>query len=129
MTPSDTVPGTLQARRIVDFLGMPVQGADGRILGRVNDLRLSPTRAVRGPSKELMVDGLVVDGKHPGSLLGYDRRSTQGPWLVRAAVRALHRHAGYLPWETVAHIDWDARRVTVSVTALELLIGLDSRRS
>ena len=122
MTPSeDLAPRT---RRLVDLLHMPVRGPDGRTLGRVNDVRLAPTRAVHGVSAELVVDGIVVDGNHPGSLLGYDRRSDQGPWLVRVAVRALHRHAGYLPWEAVTDVDWDARRVTVSTDRLQPLSGI-----
>ena len=128
MTPSDTGAGT-RVRRLVDLLHMQVRDPDGRVLGRVNDLRLSPTRAVRGVAAELMVDGIIVDGNHPGSLLGYDRRSEQGPWLVRVAVRALHRHAGYLPWEAVADIDWDDRHVTVYRSTLEPLTGLDVSRS
>ncbi len=35
----------------------------------------------------------VVGHGRPGSLLGYDRRGDQGPWLVRTVVRRLHRHS------------------------------------
>jgi hypothetical protein len=130
MTPSEQPSGgdVLRAprtRRLVDLLHMQVRGPDGRVLGRVNDLRLAPTRAVRGVSAELVVVGIVVDGNHPGSLLGYDRRSDQGPWLVRVVVRALHRNAGYLPWEAVTEVDWDAGRVTVSTDRLEALSGIE----
>lgn len=103
--------------RLVELLGADVVGADGSFLGHVNDLRLAPTADVRGRFDALVVEGLIVDGRHAGSLLGYDRNTEQGPWLVRAAVRRLHRHAGYLPWTAVESIDWRARR---SVTNAQL---------
>jgi PRC-barrel domain len=92
--------------RLHDLLGLPVVAPDGRRLGYVNDVRLSPGPAVRGLHAELVVDGLVVADRHAGSLLGYDRRAEQGPWLVRWAVRALHRKARYVPWRAIRDITW-----------------------
>jgi hypothetical protein len=100
---------------------MDVFAADGRRLGHVNDLRLAPTRAVEGAMARLAVDGLIIDGRHAGSMLGYDRRAEQGPRLVRWAVRGMHRHAGYAPWTAVGEIDWTANRITLSVHALDPL--------
>jgi PRC-barrel domain len=116
MTRSD--PGRVV--RLNDLLGMPVEAADGRKLGYVNDVRLAPGRAVRGPRSELMIDGLIVADRHAGSLLGYDRRAEQGPWLVRAAVRLLHRNAGYVGWDSVRQITWgqDAK-VVLTVVRLD----------
>ena len=105
-------PGGIHLLR--DVLGMDVFARDGRRLGHVNDLRLAPTSAVEGTMARLVVDGLVVDGRHAGSMLGYDRRAEQGPRLVRWAVRGLHRHAGYVPWSAVSEIDWAANRITLS---------------
>jgi hypothetical protein len=125
MTPSDrdasaavSSGGTHLLREI---LGMDVVAADGRRLGHVNDLRLAPTRAVEGTMARLVVDGLVIDGRHAGSMLGYDRRAEQGPRLVRLAVRGMHRHAGYAPWTAVSEIHWTANRITLTVQALEPL--------
>jgi hypothetical protein len=104
-----------------EILGMDVFAADGRRLGHVNDLRLAPTRVVEGTMARLVVDGLVVDGRHAGSMLGYDRRAEQGPRLVRWAVRGMHRHAGYAPWARVREVDWAANRIVLSVRALDPL--------
>jgi len=121
MTPNDDSAGAPGVRRLHDLLGMTVRTPTGRVLGHVNDLRLVADRAVRGLHAELVVDGLVVDGRHAGSLLGYDRRQEQGPWLLRLIVRALHRHAGYTPWSAVDRLDWDAREVTLHTERLQPL--------
>jgi hypothetical protein len=119
--PGDRTP---HVRRLVEMLGMEVRAPDGALLGRVNDLRLSPGQRVTGVTAELVVDGLVVANRHAGSMLGYDRRAEQGPWLVRAVVRALHRHTGYLPMAAVTEIDWDA---DVMQTSAEELLPLEGR--
>jgi sporulation protein YlmC with PRC-barrel domain len=100
-------------RRMVDLLGLPVLGPDGTKLGFLSDLRLAPTATVDGVFPRLVVDGLVVDGRHVGSMLGYDRRAEQGPWVLRRIVRQLHRDAGYLPWDALDSVDWDAGTVKV----------------
>jgi hypothetical protein len=114
MSPSD-VPVT---HRISDLLGATVTAQDGRDIGHVNDVRLAPGQAVRGLQAELVVDGLVISDRHAGSMLGYDRRAEQGPWLVRAVVRRLHRNARYLPWAAVAEVAWSERRITVDADKL-----------
>jgi hypothetical protein len=75
--------------RLNDLLGLPVESPGGRTLGHVNDVRLRPSQAVRGLRSELVIDGLIIADRHAGSLLGYDRRAEQGPWLVRRVVRYL----------------------------------------
>ena len=104
--------------RITDLLGATVTGQDGRDIGHVNDVRLAPGQAVRGLQAELVVDGLVISDRHAGSMLGYDRRAEQGPWLVRAVVRRLHRDARYLRWAAVAEVAWADRRITVDADKL-----------
>jgi len=114
--------GRTRTARLNDLLGMRVEAADGRALGHVNDVRLAPGRAVHGLRSELMVDGLIVADRHAGSLLGYDRRAEQGPWLVRLAVRVLHRNAGYAGWDSVREIVWGADgKVVLTVDRLEPL--------
>ena len=120
MTPSE------RRRRVSDLLGMRVLSATGELLGRVNDVRLSPTAMQRGMGIELVVDGLVVSGRHPGSLLGYDRRPDQGPWLVRSVVRAIHRNAGYLTWSNVRIVEWAEGVVTTNVERLDADLGAPS---
>ena len=116
MTRSD-----LRTHRLGDLLGFTVLTRNGHELGHVNDVRLAPTAAVHGGFPELVTEGLVVDGRHAASMLGYDRRAEQGPWLVRRAVRGLHRKAGYLPWSAVEHVDWAAAEVVVSADRLDEL--------
>ena len=111
-----------QARhRLSDLLGALVTTPDGRDVGHVNDVRLAPSQSVRGVRAELFVEGLVISDRHAGSMLGYDRRPEQGPWLVRALVRRLHRDARYVPWTAVQHVSWEQHQVTVDATALEPL--------
>ena len=104
-----------EVRRLDHLLGLPVEFADGTPAGFVNDVRLAPPPAA---ASTLVVDGLLVDGRHAGSLLGYDRRNDQGPWLVRALVRALHRNAGYVAWSDVDRVEWDEGRVRLTTRRL-----------
>lgn len=89
--------------RITDLLGMTVSGPRGQ-LGRVLDVRLDPAWH---PERRLRVRGLLVGRGRPGTLLGYDRREEQGPWLVARAVRWLHRHSVTVSMDEVEAIDWD----------------------
>jgi len=114
MSPSEAA----VTHRISDLLGASVAARDGREIGHVNDLRLAPGQAVRGVHVELVVEGLIVSDRHAGSMLGYDRRAEQGPWLVRAVVRRLHRNARYLPWSAVDDMAWTDRRITVDADKL-----------
>jgi hypothetical protein len=110
MPPSD-------ARRLDDLLSLPVEFADGSHAGFVNDVRLAPPPGDPHPST-LVVEGLLVDGRHAGSLLGYDRRREQRPWIIRTLVRALHRHAGYVAWSDVEQVSWDEGRVRLTTSRL-----------
>jgi sporulation protein YlmC with PRC-barrel domain len=107
--------------RLGELLGFVVVTRSGRVLGHLNDVRLAPTTVTRGLMPELVVEGLVVDGRHAASLLGYDRRAEQGPRLVRLMVRWLHRRAGYLPWRDVERVMWTERRVRVRAEDLQPL--------
>lgn len=78
--------------RLNELLHLPVVSGSGRALGRVLDVRLT---------RNGDIDGLIVGRGGPGSLLGYDRRRDQGPWLVGTVIRWLHRGAGYR--RTVRH--------------------------
>jgi sporulation protein YlmC with PRC-barrel domain len=102
--------------RLGDLLGLPVVGSSGRALGRVIDVRVTG----RGD-----VDGFVVGRGGPGSMLGYDRRRDQGPWLLAALVRWLHRHSGYAARSDVSQFDWGHRLVLSTDRLAELRSAAD----
>jgi hypothetical protein len=87
--------------RASDLIGRDVVTADGTSVGVVTDLRCVQDGPVRGTHAALRVDALLVSRHHTGSVLGYDRRRQQGPWLIRAVVRRLHRHMRVVPWSDV----------------------------
>lgn len=112
------VPDRPRPRRLTDLLGMRVVLADGHDGDQVVDVRLAPSDRLRGVLTELEVTGLVVGRMRPGTLFGYDRYPSQGPWMIRTVVRRLHRHTGYAAWDDVASVDWDAGVVRLRVDEL-----------
>lgn len=112
---------TSRRHRLNDMLGMKVRFADGRDGDQVVDVRLVPGDRVVGQLAEMYVDGLVVGRTRPGTMFGYDRHPDQGPWLLRTAVKALHRHTGYLAWDDVERVDWEQRVVHARRTDLREL--------
>ena len=109
------------AHRLNDLLGMHVRFADGSDGDQVTDLRLVPGDRIVGLLNELVIDGLIIGRRRPGTLFGYDRNPSQGPWLIRVVIRFLHRRTGYLEWTDVDHIDWTKDVVQVSTTTLREL--------
>ena len=85
--------------RASDLIGRDVHGADGQHLGAVTDLRCIQDGPLRGPMQAPRLTALIVSRRNAGSLLGYDRRRQQGPWLLRVLVYRLHRHAVLIPWD------------------------------
>jgi hypothetical protein len=108
-------------RRLTDLLGMGVVFADGRGGDQVVDVRLAPSARLRGQRTELEISGFVVGRMGPGTLFGYDRYPSHGPWLVRTVVGWLHRHTGYVAWEDVGEVDWDAQVLRLRVNELRCL--------
>jgi sporulation protein YlmC with PRC-barrel domain len=102
--------------RLSDLLGARVTDADGTTLGEVIDVRLAQIGRPHLAMAELEVESLVVSPRATGSLFGYDRRADQGPLLLRAIIRFLHRHAFIVDWRDV---DWspDSRHVTLTRNA------------
>jgi sporulation protein YlmC with PRC-barrel domain len=105
---SPAAPGIV-LRRMDDILGMDVL-LEGRSLGHVLDVRVEPRRR----ESRLVFRSLIVGRGRPGSLLGYDRGDFNGPWLVAAAVKQLHRHTGEIGFDGVTAIDWEQGRVEVN---------------
>ncbi|HET6698121.1 MAG TPA: hypothetical protein VFG88_03445 [Nocardioidaceae bacterium] len=105
-------------RRLSHLLGMRIRFADGRDGDQVIDVRLSSTDRPAGHLAQLGTVGLLVGKSRPGTLFGYDRDPRMGPWLIRAILRRVHRHTGYLEWADVETVDWDAGVLRVGVTEL-----------
>jgi sporulation protein YlmC with PRC-barrel domain len=97
-----------EEHRLGELTGMDVLGPDGARLGRVMDARFEPDTA-----GHLVLCSLIVGHGRPGSLLGYDRRGDQGPWLIRTVVRRIHRHT-VVADATTADISWDEAVVRLS---------------
>jgi hypothetical protein len=98
-----------------DLLGRPVLDATGRRIGVVTDLRCVQDGPLRGAMAAPRVHEVIISRRRTGSMLGYDRREQQGPWLVRRIVRWLHRDLLILPWESV-RVEGDDGPRTVVVT-------------
>jgi sporulation protein YlmC with PRC-barrel domain len=97
--------------RLGRLTGMVVEDPDGGRIGRVLDARFEPDEQDEaGRGARLVLCSLIVGHGRPGSTLGYDRRVEQGPLLVRAVVRWMHRHSVIVAAED-ADIDWAAGTV------------------
>jgi hypothetical protein len=88
--------------RASDLIGQDVFDAAAKHIGVVTDLRCVQDGPLRGSMQAPRIAALIISTRHTGSLLGYDRRGQQGPWLIRIIVQFLHRHAVLVPWEAVA---------------------------
>jgi sporulation protein YlmC with PRC-barrel domain len=102
--------------RASDLIGLDVFDSADKRIGEVVDLRCRQDGPLIGAMQAPRIAALIVSGRHTGSLLGYDRRGQQGPWLIRIVVQALHRHAVLIPWEDIADT---AGRITLRLGAAE----------
>lgn len=73
--------------RLGTLAGMDVLDPEGRRVGAVIDARFEP--AADGAQ---VLRSLLVGRGGAGSLLGYERRADQGPWLVSGILRWWHRN-------------------------------------
>ncbi|MCA1846812.1 MAG: PRC-barrel domain-containing protein [Actinobacteria bacterium] len=104
--------------RLSDLLHSDVLDADGRDLGRVNDVLVAHDAPLLGGHVgPLKVEGLVVGGKQ-GTRLGFERGGAQGPWPISALFRHLERHACFVPWEAVA--SWEQTTIHLDRRADDL---------
>jgi sporulation protein YlmC with PRC-barrel domain len=82
--------------RASELLGRCVYDVSGRELGKVTDL-ITREDAL---GRETTVAVLVTPGRR-GRLLGYERTSQRGPWLLRQVAAILHRGTREVPWAEV----------------------------
>ena len=104
--------------RLSKLMGLPVFDSAGVRAGSVIDVRLVQD----GPPQEsglarIRVSGLIVSPRRAGRLLGYERRPSRGPALIRAAVLAWNRGVAFVPWEWAEMRDG---RIVLSRPAAEL---------
>jgi sporulation protein YlmC with PRC-barrel domain len=109
-----------EAFRLGSLGGMIVLEPDGNQVGHVLDARFEPTQ-----DGSLVMRSLLVGRGGPGSLLGYDRRRDQGPWVVAAVVRLWHRDtrvvdlaSAVIQWNT-GQVRLDSPLGTVGTRAIE----------
>lgn len=95
--------------RAGDLIGRGVVDAHGHPVGVCTDIRCE-VRRPPDAAPELTVAALLVSRRHTGSLLGYERGRTKGPWLLGVFIRWLHRGLQVVPWEDVADIPHDHDR-------------------
>ena len=88
-----------------DYIGREVRDHAGARVGIITDLRCVQDGPLRGPSAMLRIDAALVSARHTGATLGYDRRSRQGPWMIRVGVRWLHRSLRVVPWSAITDHD------------------------
>ena len=86
-----------ESLRASDLLGRRALGPDGEDLGRVADLVVDDDTTI--------VAVIVTKGPW-GRLLGYERSSARGPWLLEHLARAvLRRESRRVPWEDLRLAD------------------------
>lgn len=93
--------------RLGDVAGMAVLDPDGRKVGKVIDARFEPA----GDGAQVL-RWLLVGRGGAGSLLGYERRADQGPWLVALLLRWWHRDTRIVAVEHLT-LGWNAHQVHV----------------
>ena len=108
-----------------DLFGKPVRAPRGGELGRVVDVRFRRTPRRGRREGELELIALIVSPHSRLSYYGYERGAVQGPAVIAAIVRWLHRDSWIVPWEFVARVDQDA----VVLAAAAPRIPLDPRRA
>ena len=103
--------------RASDVIHRQVRTRSGRRLGVVTDIRVHRDRAHKQPDR-FTLESLIVSPRRTGSLLGYERREQQGPWLVRLIVLALHRQAVLVQWQDVG---WEGGEIVCGDDAVKPL--------
>jgi sporulation protein YlmC with PRC-barrel domain len=106
--------------RASDLIGLDVYDSADQRVGVVTDLRCRQDGPLIGAMQAPRIAALVVSGRHTGSLLGYDRRRQQGPWLIRKVVQRLHRRTVLIQWEDIADT---SGRITLRLGAAELKLS------
>jgi hypothetical protein len=98
--------------RAGELLGAEVRTPEGRRIGVVTGLRCTLDGPSGGPTPAPRVRTLVVTVRGVGASLGYQQEGQRGPWLVRAAIRALHRHTHLVDVALIDRLEGRTVRLT-----------------
>lgn len=109
--------------RAGEVIGKPVVDHQGRQVGFCTDLRCAIDQPEADAAPRITLMGLIVSPHRAGSLLGYERGRTRGPWVLRAVVARLHRGMVLIPWEDVAPVSEGPVRLVPGARCQELPSG------
>ena len=91
-----------------DLLEKPVRSTDGTSLGVIVDVRLRRGNRNGRREGDLELIALIVSPHSRRSMYGYERGRVNGPWVIAALIRWLHRQSRVIPWDCVARVEEDA---------------------
>lgn len=107
---------SVRTRMLSDLLGAEVVSADGAGVGRVIEVLARATERTGLEVGPLTVEAVVCSTRRLGAELGYTM-SPQGPWLLQATMRWLHRGDRLVSLDDFDELDWDAGRVRLGRSA------------
>lgn len=117
--------------RGVDIIGARVYDADGRVVGRVHDIRITPGKHALPDAGEpaYVITGLVVGPAAVGTRLGYGHGRMAGPWPITSIFRWLAGRSVVVDWSDVVEHGEDEYRLRKRADELRSLLEVDPLRS
>lgn len=114
-----------------DLLGSAVRTPEGRMLGRIVDIRFRREPRQGAHEGTLQLIALIASPRTRLSFYGYERGRVDRPAVVAAVLRWLHRGSRVIPWECVQRVEHDVVVLNCDppVIPLDVRIPVDSRRS
>ncbi len=113
-----------------ELLSRAVRTPDGRMLGRVVDVRFR-----RGPRQgaqegELELIALIISPHTRLPFFGYERGRVSGPAVIAGLSSWLHRGSRVIPWECVERVEKDVVRLNCDppVIPLDARVPVESSR-
>jgi sporulation protein YlmC with PRC-barrel domain len=91
-----------------DLLEKPVQTGDGSSLGTIVDVRFHRGQRNGRHEGPLELIALIVSPHSRHSMYGYERGRVNGPLVIAALIRWLHRKSRVIPWDCVSRVEEDA---------------------
>ncbi|GAA2581141.1 PRC-barrel domain-containing protein [Actinomadura fulvescens] len=109
--------------RASELLGAAVVDVDDRLVGDVVDVRFSEDGPRLGHRAALRLDAVLISPRRTGRLMGYGegRPGPDGPWLIKAVVKVLHRGTTIARWHEIAELAPGRVRLRVPAARLTSL--------